>query len=105
MPSAKLNVDAALRKCQCGCCEHVHSFRMTDYPPGYFSYKYQVRRGSALNICPACELRILQRMCENKDGRQSERTVQEFLEDVRLLETGRVETERHRKQAMHVYGT
>ena len=31
--------------------------------------------------------------------------VQASLEDARLLETGRIETERHRKQAMHVYGT
>lgn len=36
-------------------------FRVSDYPPGYYPYKYQVQKGSYVDACPICEIKLLKR--------------------------------------------
>ena len=55
--AAKYDIDKSIRKCEAPNCDK--SFTMLDYPPGYFAYKYQVRKGSMANTCPSCELKVL----------------------------------------------
>ena len=53
---AKIEIDPDPRKCRCGhyrngeldpnCAERcLGEFSMMQYPPGYFEYKYKVRKG------------------------------------------------------------
>ena len=50
------------RKNNCGA-----QFRVSDYPPGYFPYKYQIQKGSYVNTCPICEIKLLKRMIDKSD--------------------------------------
>ena len=87
------------------------TFTILDYPPGYFAYKYQVRPGSYVNVCPSCEADVLE--CYVRDLRardpltissSSQQTGLRSLEDIELLRTGQIVTGRHRKQALHTHG-
>ena len=89
-------VDGSKRQCVCGSI-----FTMMDYPPGYFHLKRDVKRGSGVNTCPKCEL---QKLREALDMTKSERQAMELQEDITLLTAGRITTERHKKNAQHVYG-
>ena len=42
-------------------------FRVSDYPPGYFPYKYQVQKGSYVDACPICEIKLLKRAIDKSD--------------------------------------
>lgn len=42
-------------------------FRVSDYPPGYFPYKYQVQKESGVNTCPICEIKLLKRAIDKSD--------------------------------------
>ena len=84
----------------CSVCSKM--FKLTDYAPGYFAYKKQVRKGSMANTCSSCEIGILERMAD--DQQNSERYRVECQEDIELLRTGKIATERHARQYKRVYG-
>ena len=42
-------------------------FRVSDYPPGYYPYKYQVQKGSYVDACPICEIKLLKRAIDKSD--------------------------------------
>ena len=50
------------RKDACGA-----EFRVSDYPPGYYPYKYQVQKGSYVDACPICEIKLLKRAIDKSD--------------------------------------
>ena len=118
-------IDGRTRSCSCGhldrlsqsketrgCADQcMGSFTLSDYPPGYFAYKYHVRPSSAVNTCPPCEADILERSVRRLRERDpltisasSQEAGLRWLEDIDLLRTGQIVTERHRKQALHTHG-
>lgn len=42
-------------------------FRVSDYPPGYYPYKCQVQKGSYVDACPICEIKLLKRAIDKSD--------------------------------------
>ena len=93
----KYRIDTSIKTCsQC-----KRPFRIMDYPPGYFTYKYQVREGTLINTCPSCETKMLMRTIENTDNPQFKSRLED---DVRLLETGRTVNEDQRKRAIRTHG-
>lgn len=95
------HIDTSPRKCSCG-----NTFRITDYPAGYFHFKYQVKKGSLVNTCPACETKILQNIIKENLSSDNQNTdcIISLQEDVFLLLTGHPASERHRKSARKIYG-
>lgn len=94
-------VDGSVRKCTGVVEQCPGTFTMRDYPPGYFSYKYQLKRGYGANTCPRCEAEVLEHFI--RQGREDRPAAVRAREDIELLLTGRVRTERHRKQASHTH--
>lgn len=103
-------IDATPRLCGCG-----ETFSLATYPPGAFTYKYQVQANSHANVCPSCEADILENtltLAQNSTIKPATRAQQrkhgEFIrqleEDIRLLRTEVVETPRHAKNVLRVYG-
>ena len=119
-----MTIDEQTRSCSCGhfklgshelraCAGHcMGTFTLSDYPPGYFAFKYQVRPGTHVSVCPPCEADILECVVEELRS-QDPLTIQASsqqnglrrLEDIELLRTGRIVTDRHRKQALHTHGS
>lgn len=46
------------------------SFRISDYPPGYYPYIFQVQKNSDIDTCPICEIKSLKRLISNSDDPQ-----------------------------------
>ena len=98
----EIHMDPKQRRCPCG-----KQFRVTDYPLGYFPFKYQVIQGSSVNTCPDCEMKIPQGAIRNylvapepildKDRRRQENSVIKLQQDVHLLLTGNPANEQHQK--------
>lgn len=42
-------------------------FRVSDYPLGYYPYKYQVQKGSYVDTCPICEIKLLKRAIDKSE--------------------------------------
>ena len=116
-------IDVRSRRCTCGHHGGLHgevqqcadtcmvTFTMQDYPPGYFAFKYQVKSGSAINTCPNCELTILEQFV--RDAREQDpltisarmqRAALAKIEDIELLRTGKIVSNRHREQAVRTHG-
>lgn len=111
MPSRKPGIDMTPRNCTV--CKK--SFRVTDYPTGAFEHKYFVRPGNHVGTCPECEANILENTLESartstikpttlKDQRKHEKFLTTLAEDIELLKTGAIATERHARNALKVYG-
>ena len=98
---AKFQVDGSERRCGGGCNS---TFRITDYPPGYFMYKKDVKRGSRANTCPSCELVILKNYLQAEEGKIGEKSIQKTKDDIKLLQTGKPANETHIKNIKRVYG-
>lgn len=87
---------------------------MANYPIGYVSLKRQVRPGNSANACPSCEADTLRKTLndtderpydlDRKSERRSKKFAQELQEDIKLLTTGNIETVRHIRNALKVYG-
>lgn len=104
-------IDEKTRKCHASGDRCTGTFTMRDYPPGYFAYKYQLKAGSIVNTCPQCEIDTLERFVEVARAKDPltispgmQRTALRTLENIELLRTGRIDTRRHRKQALHTHG-
>ena len=116
-------IDGRTRQCSCGhfdilsqetrrCADYcMRTFTLYDYPPGYFAYKYHVRPGSSVGTCPPCEADILERpvhRMRDEDpltvSASSQRAGLRILEDIELLRTGQIVTDRHRKNALNTHG-
>ena len=81
----KADMDATPRKCGCGA-----TFRISDYPAGYFAYRYQIRKGSTVNTCPSCEKSVYQNVIDGvlPDGNPwhyGESTIQSAKEELAVL--------------------
>ena len=110
MPGKGFQIDTSIRQCEV--CRAA--FRITDYPPGWFAYKYEVRAGSAVNTCVVCEVDFLRRVIKDQlesprwtipqVQRKTEDYVLDRQHDVCLLLTGRLMNEKQRKNAHHIYG-
>ena len=98
---AKLGLDTSERRCGGGCGS---TFRMTDYPPGYFFYKKDVRRGSGVNTCRPCEIDKLRGHVKEWEGKISQESISNTNDDIKLLLTGKPVNETHRKNIRKVYG-
>ena len=107
------NIDMSKRTCQCGhyldgvldreCAENcLGTFSLLDYAPGYFPYKYQVRKGSAVNTCPTCEVAIVKAVIEK--GTLSRSTEGSMSSDISLIETWRIESGLQRKKCLRTHG-
>ena len=89
----------------------MEEFTMQDYPAGYFPYKKQLNRKALANTCPSCEIGHLERFVSSAREGDPLRISSEMkaaglrcLEDIELLRTGVIATERHRKRALHTHG-
>ena len=109
MAKMKPPIDESLHHCSCG-----KSFTMADYPAGYFFYKKQIRPGNHANVCPSCEADILEDTLElmrkpplhqrsAKEARRHDKSVGELKEDIQLLRTKEIRTERHARNILKVY--
>ena len=74
---------------------------MMQYPPGYFEYKYKVRKGSNVNTCPACELATLMEARQVQKGNSSEHA---YDRRIKLIQTWRIADDQHRKNALRTHG-
>ena len=96
---AKLELDTSERRCGGSCGS---TFRISDYPPGYFFYKKDVRRGSTVNTCPSCEVNALKDTLNTLKETMSQESI--MSDDIILLTTGKPVNETHRKNIRKVYG-
>lgn len=77
------DMDTTLRRCAketsdnkiCGA-----SFRVSDYPVGYYPFKYQVQKGSHIDACPACEIKSLKYLLEKPDDEYSKLSLEADLD-------------------------
>ena len=112
MTIKKTTIDAKVRICQSGLSgQCMGTFTMRDYPPGYFAYKYELKSGSRVNTCPRCEVEVQERVVRTAReadpltiSARSQRDALEVVKNIELLRTGRIKTDRHRKQALHTHG-
>ena len=109
---ARIEIDTNPRKCRCGhyrngkldstCAERcLAEFSIMQYPPGYFEYKYQVRKGSNVNTCPICESAALTEARQVQKGNSSEFA---FDRRIKLIQTWRIADDQHRKNALRTHG-
>lgn len=104
-------IDGKTRRCHARGDKCMETFTMRDYPSGYFAFKYQLKPNSSVNTCPQCEIdaweRLVQKAREEDPitiSSNTQRLALRALEDIELLRTGRIDTNRHRKQALHTHG-
>lgn len=84
---AQADMDTTIRYCEYNLANGQRCaapYRVSDYPPGYYPFLYQVQPGSDVNSCPLCEIAMLKRLLENPDDERSRLSIQA---DVDLLES------------------
>ena len=85
------------------CAENcLGEFSLVDYAPGYFRYKYQVRKSSGVNLCPMCEVVTLKSVIAK--GNLSWWSKGSVSADVRLLETWRLDGGVQREKCVRTHG-
>ena len=74
---------------------------MASYPIGYFTYKYQLRKGSVVNTCPLCEVKIIEKGIKNTNDESIRHRLEE---NYILFKTRKIVCARHKMNANKVYG-
>lgn len=106
----KTEIDPTPRKCVCGAV-----FRISDYPPGYFCYKYQVGKLRGADGCVQCAIAGLKEFLElraqrsvaaygtPKEQKHYHQVNAREEANIRLLETGEIQNSEQAKNALHIY--
>ena len=92
---------------QCRSC--WQQFAVQEYPPGYLRLKTDVEHMSRVAICPTCQVSRLREAIQEIRKADYNRPldwkrIQEYEEDIALLQTGQIICERHRRRRLNTHG-